>query len=179
MKRFIDVVATVRADQQSVRQILRDSPTEVFGAVEHDERGLAPHVFRARMTVVLGTGATIEHEVLIDVGRVPGDELPLVVDLHVRPVDHAAMLPTFDGDLEVTRSADESTSLTLRGTYTAPLGPVGVVGDSLLGHRVVRSSMQLLVERLAARLQAIDGQSREQAARRTMRPGRTTDAGSN
>jgi hypothetical protein len=61
------------------------------------------------------------------------------------------MFPTFAG--EIVASAERpGVRLTLRGTYTVPLGWLGRVGDSVAGrklaHRVLDDHMERVAERL-------------------------------
>ena len=154
MERTIKAVAPLRTDVQEARRILRDAPASVLGPAEHDERGLAPRRFHTTVPAVVGSGATVEHDVLMELGRVPGDEQPVVVEFSLHPVGHASVLPVFEGELVIEPSGAQhgANTLTVRGTYTAPLGPIGHVGDSLVGRRVARSSMEVFAARIAIKL---------------------------
>ena len=48
----------------------------------------------------------------------------------------------------------QGTGLRLAGRYTVPLGAVGRFADGVLGHRLARRSIEMLVESFGRRLEA-------------------------
>jgi GAF domain-containing protein len=69
--------------------------------------------------------------------------------------------------VEVRAEAVGTSLLTVRGTYTVPLGPVGRFGDGVIGRRLARQSLAAFVEGLARRL---DGAANRQAAELSWQP---------
>jgi hypothetical protein len=81
---------------------------------------------------------------------------------------HGHLLPTFEGALEISKRRS-LTRLRLAGEYTVPLGLLGRIGDDVFGWRVARRSLNALVERMTARLEA-EVQSRAVDLRGVRRP---------
>ena len=77
-----------------------------------------------------------------------------------RATGHGRYLPRFSGQLKVLRDGSR-TKLCLGGVYTVPLGVVGRLGDSVLGHRLAAQSLQTPIESVGARVE------RELGPRRT------------
>ncbi len=67
-----------------------------------------------------------------------------------RPVHGGGMLPSFTGQLTITDAeSPESCRLSLEGSYTPPLGPIGAAFDLLLGHAIARATAQRLLQSIA------------------------------
>ncbi len=149
----------LRTPVDVVRTILREDPGSVLGAPEPDPRMLAPHRFDTTVAVELGAGTSTEQAVVIELGRTPADEQQLAVAISWEATEHERILPSFTGELVVDPDGGGS-SLTLRGTYSIPFGPVGRFGDAVVGHRVARATMSDFAARLARR---IDDEARRTA----------------
>lgn len=105
-------------------------------------------------------------EVGVDLRRGPSIRQPVVVELGVpttlggttrwplswEPIGHARALPAFSGTLEVAEHDDGTTTLQVAGIYRPPLGLVGIIVDSAIGHRVAEASIEHFVGALARRL---------------------------
>lgn len=172
MERAIDVTTTVAVPLDGVRNILRERPDAVLGPVDvpgPDRR--RPHRFRTTVPAVLGSGATVEQDVLLDLGMVPGKgrRSSLSIPLDWDPTGHERLLPSFRGTLEVTPTADRRCELAVTGTYDVPLGPIGRFGDAVVGRRVARRSLAAFATRIAQRVER-ECIRREQAGHRSPTP---------
>lgn len=71
-----------------------------------------------------------------------------------RPVHGGGMLPSFAGQLSLADAeSPESCRLSLEGSYTPPLGPIGAAFDVLLGHAIARATAQRLLMSIAQDLE--------------------------
>lgn len=59
------------------------------------------------------------------------------------------LFPTLDGNLELRAITDDTTEVSLIGSYRPPLGRAGEVIDQLVMRRVARRTLQSFVSRLA------------------------------
>lgn len=59
------------------------------------------------------------------------------------------LFPTLDGNLELRSLTDDTTEVSLVGSYRPPLGRAGEVIDQLVMRRVARRTLQSFVARLA------------------------------
>jgi hypothetical protein len=72
------------------------------------------------------------------------------VPLTLRATQHALMFPTFDGEVRSLAGGPLESTLRLTGTYTAPLGAIGSLGDgTVLGHAAERT-LRSFLERVRA-----------------------------
>src|SRR5205823_10072875 len=76
----------------------------------------------------------------------------LVVPLTWRATGRQRLLPTFNGEFEITDTRG-ATGLRLSGMYAFPVNMAGRLGGGVVG-RLARRSLGALVERLAGRLEA-------------------------
>lgn len=108
----------------------------------------------AELHVELG-GLDIGKEVSIDI-----DAYDIVDDagsFHLRweAASHPALFPSMQADLKITplaRGYRWLTQLSLVGHYRPPLGPLGLIGDAVVGHRVAEASMHRFLRDLASRI---------------------------
>lgn len=136
---------------------------EVSASLEHDVATVCAAVSQAggalfprvvALHAPIGGGAEATQEVRIDVGEVRRAAGGVRASLRWRPVAHCSLLPVFDGELWIRPGRHEGSAavVDVRGTYTAPFGPVGAVADHLVGRRVAEMSLQRLVDELVARI---------------------------
>lgn len=70
----------------------------------------------------------------------------------IGPLGATRFLPNFAGALAIGQR-DARTVLALSGTYRPPLGALGAFGDGLLGHRLVRQSLERFLGEVAERIE--------------------------
>jgi hypothetical protein len=102
-------------------------------------------------------GFAIGREVVVRLGPfVPESHLRVRLAIAWRPVRGASVFPALDGQLEVAALSlrPPLTQITLSGCYTPPLGPLGTLGDTVVGHRVAEAAAHRFVTELAERLRA-------------------------
>jgi hypothetical protein len=69
--------------------------------------------------------------------------------------EHAGPYPTFSGDLAIESGDDyNSFYLVLKGSYEPPLGAVGAVFDSVVGHRIAENTARNLLAVIADSIEA-------------------------
>lgn len=71
--------------------------------------------------------------------------------------DHRALFPCMRGQLEVSALSTHPPvcQLTFSGTYTPPLGAIGMLGDTLMGHRVAEAAVHTFLEDVANRISQV------------------------
>lgn len=158
----------MRVAADTVWMILDGAPEIVLGARVR-EAGVGRRVFRTTVPAEVAAGTTVEQSVRLTLGSVQrepsGDSVSVGVSWE--PVGLQRVLPSFTGDLRIGPAEGRGAALELRGTYRVPLGPVGRFGDSVVGHRVARRSLDRYVDRLAARL---DHEAVRRGTASTVRP---------
>ena len=149
------MVIDLRAPVDRVVEVLTTNPASV---IQPDARpdARATGRFRCGLTIEVADGATLRHEVDLQVGRITRTSGGVTLGLHLEPVAHRHLVPVFDGELEAT-AAEEGSQLVLKGGYTVPFGVIGRLGDALKGHRSVEQSLERLVTEVAQRLEAEAG----------------------
>ena len=65
-----------------------------------------------------------------------------------------ALFPKMDADLMLATLGPDASQLSLRGSYTPPMGAVGQALDRMLMHRVAESSVKGFVDRIADSISA-------------------------
>lgn len=162
VEREIEASTTVRSPLAWARRVLADDPGSVL-TDECSDEDRAARRFRSTLALdTAGAAASVRQDVIIDVGlpsSADGDDPteseahPLVVPVSWRAAGFERLFPTFDGAL-VLEDADGVPTLTVRGHYVVPLGPMGRFGDGLLGRRIARRSLASFLESVAQRLDA-------------------------
>ncbi|HEX2369546.1 MAG TPA: hypothetical protein VHM94_09965 [Acidimicrobiia bacterium] len=66
----------------------------------------------------------------------------------------SALFPEMDADLMLATLGPDASQLSLRGSYTPPMGAVGRALDRMLMHRVAESSVKGFVDRIAESINA-------------------------
>ena len=155
MERALEATVRVEAEPEPVIQILASDPAGILTGMPSPDT----EAFAAEIAVELGGGTTLAHEVDVAFGRLPDDGVVGRFGLSWRAHDHQGALPTFGGDLEVHPDGKGS-RLHLSGHYSLPFGPVGGLGDRLLGHRIAQRSIQSFLDAAGARIDAELAQKR-------------------
>ena len=102
----------------------------------------------ARMRV--GPTAGPAKEVLLRTEPVLRSHDVVTVSLTWEATGVPGLFPRLDADLVAARLSDHETQLSLRGSYTPPLGLVGRALDRALFHRLAESTVKEFVDRVAA-----------------------------
>jgi hypothetical protein len=187
VERDIEASTTIQIPIDRASEILVDDPLRILAdpATADDATGDGVHGvpngdhqadhLTSTLTVWLAAGGSVSKDIEVEVGRLTTGDGVTTVPLHWRasgrdrlfPSGRDRLFPSFDGALEVRAEAVGSSLLTVRGTYTVPLGPVGRFGDGVIGRRLARQSLSAFVEGLARRL---DGEANPQAAELSWHP---------
>ncbi|HLG67338.1 MAG TPA: hypothetical protein VKV36_05630 [Acidimicrobiales bacterium] len=91
--------------------------------------------------------------VVVDVETPRHPEAGAVAHLRWRARRLPKLFPIMDADLSAHPRLDDGSELALSGSYRPPLGPLGVLGDLVVG-RLAHSTTQALVEDLAAAIES-------------------------
>jgi hypothetical protein len=165
MDRSIESSTTIRVTFARACDVLMDNPGAVFGDADMVRDGRARR-FHTELSVDLGAGASVHQEVSLQLDAPRSTETTLVLPLTWRATGRQRLLPTFDGELEITE-ARKATGLRLSGMYTLPPSVVGRLGSGVVA-RLAGRSLDALVERLASRLETevqrrldLDGRNRD------------------
>ncbi len=78
----------------------------------------------------------------------------LTVPLSWTAEGSTALFPRMDADLMLATLGPDASQLSLRGSYTPPMGAVGRALDRMLMHRVAESSVKGFVDRIAGSIGA-------------------------
>jgi hypothetical protein len=146
-----DIAATARAGLPfpSARQLLLTRPADAFAPTA---RG---RTFRSTVAAPLPGGVIVEHPVLVKLGRVEAEGDGVGLSVAWTADGHERLVPSFVGRLVLGPAGPGSTELTLAGAYTVPLGPVGRFGDTVVGRRIARASVEQVLDRLVRTLEAV------------------------
>jgi hypothetical protein len=126
----------VAVPSDDVVERLRRDPAALFGASGRVlELRTVRHLGRS---VRLGLGALLTEE-----------DGSTVLPVWWEALEHPRRFPTFDGGLAVGKHGDGTAELRLEGSYLPPLGAVGAFADTLLGHRFVTASLEVLLNTIA------------------------------
>ncbi|MFP5309974.1 MAG: hypothetical protein ACLGIR_10415 [Actinomycetes bacterium] len=158
-----DVVAAILADDAVA--VLQDSSATA-------ER--ETHAAHAHLHAHLG-GAEVEREVRIAVG--PFEPLGITrvrVPLRWEAERAPALFPVAEGTLDVQAMSlhPPVTEVGITAVYEPPLGPLGTLGDTLLGHRYAEEAVSRFVREVADRVAAEAARRAEpEDVRRRLRDG--------
>ena len=143
---FVYYYALVERGLEHVKRRLEEIPARA-GEWAHDAYRSGEH--RAA-TMRVGPTAGPAKEVLIRVEPVvrTGDVVTMSLTWEATGVPR--LFPRLEADLVAARVSDGETQVSLRGSYTPPLGPVGRALDRALFHRLAESTVKEFVDRIAA-----------------------------
>jgi hypothetical protein len=146
MERDLEERRPLRSELARIISAVDRDPCAIFGTPAGDVGR-----FHTDVVVDLGQGSSVHQVVALEVRPARRSAAGIEYSMDWKPVGRQRMLPDFHGVLSVTDEAD-TTVLTVRGSYRAPLGPVGAVGDAVVGKRVARRSLAAFVDDLARRM---------------------------
>ena len=149
MKRQIEATTTLRAPVDRARDVIRTDPGCVFAERCSAEDRKARR-FHASLHVD-ARGGGLHQEIVVETGIPDSTADQVVVPVHWRAATHERLFPTFDGALEL-HDDGLRTQVVLRGSYVAPLGVAGRVGDRVAGRRAAYQSLTSFVQEVARRL---------------------------
>lgn len=119
----------------------------------------------ARLSVDAG-GFEVGRDVVIELGAFePVEMIRGRMPLSWRAARRPALFPSMSGALEVASLSTRPplVQVTVLGDYTPPLGVLGSVADSAVGHRVAEAATHRLVHEIVSRLEALAAPGREPA----------------
>lgn len=152
MKRGIEASTSVRAPIERACEILRTDPGCVLAErCTADQR--RAHRFHTTLGVDVGGGGGLHQQVVVETGLTQPTDGGVELPVRWHAAGHERLFPTFDGVLEL-QAEGVRTKVTLRGTYTVPLGVLGRFGEGLAGRRAAHQSLTSFVEQVAGRLDA-------------------------
>lgn len=153
MDRPIDATAIAKVPFRHAEVFLRRPPKGLFG----ERVGSEDHArrYHSHLSAEGPAGLEILHDVDIEVVAVRSTPDSVEVTLRWSPTGGGTLLPSFTGTLSGAPTTDARTHLSLSGSYRVPLGPVGRFGDGVVGKRVARQSVDVLLDRLARRLESL------------------------
>ena len=151
MEQAIEVSVGLASPLGRLRQVLADEPGLLVAAdaASADER--RRRCFRGHLSLDLGSGTTVQHELMATFGLEQATENGVRLPVHWEPAGDEHLLPSFAGEFELT-SGRPGTVMTLRGRYTVPLAAVGRLVDRLAGQRVAHRVLEAHVEATGRRL---------------------------
>ena len=158
MEHFIEATVSIDLSFEECSDFLSSDVEKLFDDIP--TAGPRGDGLQTVLSIDLGAGATVRQKVTLDVGRPRSTPGALVRNVAWRATGHGRYLPRFSGQLKALPDGSR-TKLCLGGVYTVPLGVVGRLGDSVLGHRLAAQSLQTLIESVGARVE------RELGPRRT------------
>ncbi len=164
MERHLEASTSLHSPLVQVRSVLREHPCVAFS--DHatlDER--RDNRYKTDVEVQVGGGASVHQEVEIELGPLRSDATSVNIPVRWSATGHTSLFPVFDGAVEVT--ADDGTcTLKIEGTYRAPLGLLGRVGDRLVGKRAAEATAEAFVRHVAERIDRAADRSAESGPRR-------------
>lgn len=144
MKRTVTATESVHVSLGRGRAVFLDDPGLLFAETLTAEDRRA-RLFRSVMSIDIGSGASIQQEVEVQVYAprpdAPADNVVLPLRLHAS--GHENLFPTFAGELTASPNR-QGTQLTLRGSYTVPIG--------VIGRDDAHESLTVLLAQIAKRL---------------------------
>ncbi len=149
MEKTIEATIRLEASAERVVEALSTEPAGVLTGRPSPNK----ESFVAEITVEVGGGTSLAHDVDVVFGRLLDEGDVGRFGLSWRACEHEELFPVFGGDLEVHPDGPGAV-LRLAGHYTLPLGVVGAFGDGLVGHRFASRAIQGFVEAAAGRIEA-------------------------
>lgn len=154
MKRWTSAADTVATDLRSaearltdLRELLQSATGSPLSAPAGDGSFLLDLPTRA-----LGRDLAKQVRVRTGIRHRSGERVLLPLEWHAEPA--AALFPSFQGTLELEALASRLTAVTLVGTVTAPLGPIGGILDAAALRQIGDATAQRLVTDLVRALEA-------------------------
>ncbi|HTW83881.1 MAG TPA: hypothetical protein VMD91_07435 [Candidatus Sulfotelmatobacter sp.] len=86
----------------------------------------------------------VEKDVVVHLSPKPGYPGYELFDIHWEPKE-GGPYPSFAGTLSIADEGAGWSRVDLDGTYAPPLGPIGLVFDAMVGHRIAAATAALLL----------------------------------
>ncbi len=154
MRRWIYATEPVRAVPATAEAVLRAQLPELLAHAADSppsERAPDSSFTLVLSASVLGLSASAPVRVMPGVARRDGPRM--VIPLRWKPTSTGALLPSFDGTLELEAQAGDRARVSLVGAYRVPLGALGRLADAtVLGHAAT-DTIQRLVRALAGAIE--------------------------
>ena len=87
-----------------------------------------------------------------------------VIPIAWHPSVESSMLPSLEGDIELSPLGDDRAQLAISASYRPPLGWLGAVSDRALMRRVAEATIKDFLDRVAGRLEANLAQAESDSA---------------
>ena len=101
----------------------------------------------------VGVGGTeLARKVRTEIGPLVCEEHAARLHVQWHAEEHPEWFPELHAELEFEPAGDDATDLHLTGDYEPPLGPLGALGDRVVGHRVAERSLREFLTGVARRL---------------------------
>ena len=135
----------------------------VEAVLSREPRVWLPELVRASnrrgLEVVLRVGLhlgpkRVDHSVILTVSNPQHLGDTCMIPIAWRPASDESMLPSLEGDLEVSALGDHSSQLAISASYRPPLGWAGALGDRALMRRVAEVTVKDFLDRLAVSVTA-------------------------
>jgi hypothetical protein len=145
---FLEYATTVEAPLPIVESRLGRlrSSLEAWADVAYREG----EQLRARV----GPSPSVALEVSLEIGSSEIHSMGLVYPLHWTATGATVLFPELNADLILSKEGSHWTTLTLRGNYDPPLGPLGRLADRAILRHVAEATVTDWMERLASALGA-------------------------
>lgn len=145
--------ASVARRFAAVRSYLSAAPGRLLG----DSRAAGPDLTEGRTGLhVRRAGLDVSREVQVVLGDLEMEGHSMRIPVRWADARRPRFFPVLEATLEITPAGPDSgpaTRLALSGRYVPPLGRLGVVADTLAGHRVVLESVDRFLGDLVERLE--------------------------
>jgi hypothetical protein len=153
---FVEEVALIDCPFEDVARRLESQLSELLAAAA-DETAAAGKTRDLDGGLVLKVAPAswpeaLAKTVVVRTGPVRRQTSSLLAALSWEPANAASLFPRLDADIEVAPCGTSETSLTLRGRYEPPAGPLGRQIDKLVLHRVAEATVRAFLENVADEL---------------------------
>ena len=115
-------------------------------------RGWAEHAYREgeRLRTKIGTSkGTIAKTIELEIGDPVRSASQTWMPLRWEATGMPSLFPKMEGDIVVASVGPDLTQIAFRGSYRAPLGPLGRALDRVALHRLAEASVKAFIDRLA------------------------------
>jgi CBS domain-containing protein len=158
MQRLLYTYRYVNGAPDDLERVLLDRAIELLRAATDSPEG-EPSADGSHLIVLQSTvaGHEVAKQVRVTTGVAhrSGTRVILPITWHADPGMHA--FPTFRGSIELEPLDARSAQLCLVGSYTAPLGPLGTIADTIMLGGVGQMTADAILGRLAEELGRVVG----------------------
>jgi hypothetical protein len=130
----------------------------VEAALSREPRAWLPEVVRASnrrgLEMILRVGLNVarqrvDHAVIVTVSNPQRIGDTCMIPMSWRPTSEQALLPSLEGDLEISTLTDDTCQLAISASYRPPLGWAGALSDRALMRRVAELTVKDFLDRVA------------------------------